>query len=272
MKNVIKVFVLTILTTLFYWYVAQMVPQKETHPPESTELREDMSTDELIVAGETLSIGKGTCFLCHTNGSEGRRAPDLAGVGQRAKTRKEGYSDIDYLTESLFEPSAYIVEGYNPIMTPAHKAPISLTQQEVLAVIAYLQSLGGSPSVTMQTVLKYSADATVAPVTAAVAGSDTPLVSYDNLSGEELFNKYACMACHSLTDPIQLLGPSLYDVGNRLSRAEIYESIIDPDAVVNEGFVKGVMSATLQGAGFDNDVTPQQLRTIVEFLLEKKGS
>jgi len=80
------------------------------------------------------------------------------------------------------------------------------------------------------------------------------------------------MACHSLTDPIQLLGPSLYDVGNRLSRAEIYESIIDPDAVVIEGFVKGVMGATLQGAGFDKDVTPQQLRTMVEFLSEKKGS
>ena len=272
MKNIINIFVLTILTTLFYWYVAQMVPQKETHPPESAEIREDMSTDELIVVGEKIAMGKGTCFLCHTIGTEGTRAPDMAGVGQRAATRKEGYSDIDYLAESLFEPAAYVVQGYNPIMTPAHKAPISLTQQEILAVIAYLQSLGGSPSVTMQTVLKYSADATVAPASEAIASSDTPSVSYDNLSGEELFNKYACMACHSLTDPIQLLGPSLYDVGNRLSNAEIYEAIIDPDAVVNEGFVKGLMSATLQGAGFDNDVTPQQLRTIVEFLSEKKGS
>jgi cytochrome c2 len=268
MKNVFNIFCLTLLTTLFYWYVGQMVPQKETHPPESAEVREDMSTEEMVVAGEKISTGKGTCFLCHTMGSEGSRAPDLAGVGRRAASRKEGFSDIDYLAESLFEPSAYVVDGYNPIMTPAHKAPISLTQPETLAVIAYLQSLGGAPTVTMKTKLKYSADA--APT--VVASSDGAAVSYDNLSGEELFNKYACMACHSLTDPIQLLGPSLYDVGNRLSRAEIYESIIDPDAVVIEGFVKGVMGATLQGAGFDKDVTPQQLRTMVEFLSEKKGS
>ena len=42
--------------------------------------------------------------------------------------------------------------------------------------------------------------------------------------------------------------------------------------MVTEGFVKGVMSATLQGAGFDEDITPQQLRTLVEFLSQKKGS
>ena len=224
MKNVIKIFCLTLLTTLFYWYVGQMVPQKETHPPESAEVREDMSTAEMIVAGEKISAGKGTCFLCHTMGSEGSRAPDLAGVGQRAASRKEGYSDIEYLAESLFEPTAYVVDGYNPIMTPAHKAPISLTQPEVLAVVAYLQSLGGSPTVTMKTKLKYSADASATSAPTAVASSDGTAVSYDHLSGEELFNKYACMACHSLTDPIQLLGPSLYDVGNRLSRAEIYEA------------------------------------------------
>ncbi len=272
MKNIINIFVLTILTTLFYWYVGQMVPQKETHPPESTEIRDDMSTEEMIVAGEKIATGKGTCFLCHTMGAEGTRAPDLAGIGQRAASRIEGYSDVDYLAESLFEPALYVVEGFNPIMTPSNKAPISLTPQETLAVIAYLQSLGGTPSVTMKTKLKYSEDATVTPAPATVSSSDASAVSYDNLSGEELFNKYACMACHSLTDPIQLIGPSLYDVGNRLSRAEIYESIIDPDAVVNEGYVKGVMGITLEGAGFDSNVTPQQLRTMVEFLSEKKGS
>ena len=272
MKNIFNIFVLTILTTLFYWYVGQMVPQKETHPPESTEIREDMSTEEMIGAGEKIATGKGTCFLCHTIGAEGTRAPDLAGVGQRAATRKEGLSDIDYLAESLFEPGAYIVEGYNPIMTPSHKAPISLTDPEILAVIAYLQSLGGSPTVTMKTSLKYSADATVTPAPSPVSSSDAVAVSYDHLGGEELFNKYICMTCHSLTDPNPMIGPSLYDVGNRLSKAEIYESILDPDAVVNEGFVKGVMGATLQGVGFNEKVTPYQLKTMVDFLSEKKGS
>jgi hypothetical protein len=43
------------------------------------------------------------------------------------------------------------VKGFNPGMPAIHKPPIGLTDQEILAVIAYLQSLGGTPTVTLET-------------------------------------------------------------------------------------------------------------------------
>ena len=40
-------------------------------------------------------------------------------------------------------------------MPPINKPPIGLTDQEILCVIAYLQTLGGTPTVTLQTTHKY---------------------------------------------------------------------------------------------------------------------
>ena len=57
--------------------------------------------------------------------------------------------DVHYLAESLYHPDAYIVPGFNPGMPIINKPPIGLTDKEILCVIAWLQSLGGTPSVTM---------------------------------------------------------------------------------------------------------------------------
>jgi hypothetical protein len=62
-------------------------------------------------------------------------------------------SDVEYLLESLSDPNAYIVEGFSPGMPPVDKPPIDLSDMEMLAVIAYLQSLGGTPTVTPSTSL-----------------------------------------------------------------------------------------------------------------------
>ena len=44
-------------------------------------------------------------------------------------------------------------------MPPINKPPIGLTDQEILCVIAYLQSLGGTPTVTLQTKHHYNSGA-----------------------------------------------------------------------------------------------------------------
>jgi mono/diheme cytochrome c family protein len=95
--------------------------------------------------------GKGLCFTCHTIGKQGAlRFPDLEGIGARAGSRLPGLSDVDYLAQSLYEPNAFVVPGFNPGMPTINKPPIGLTDQEILAVIAYLQSLGGKCTVTME--------------------------------------------------------------------------------------------------------------------------
>ncbi len=155
MKTALKLLLFTLLVTAFYTYVGQMVPQTEVHPPKSRELRADMTTEELVEAGQEIVGGKGTCMGCHTVGSDKPgRFPDLGGIGGRAASRKPGMTDVEYLAESLYDPNGFIVEGYTPGMPPINKAPIGLSDQEILAVIAYLQSLGGEPTVTLQTHLK----------------------------------------------------------------------------------------------------------------------
>jgi mono/diheme cytochrome c family protein len=147
----LKILVLIVATTAFYTLVGQLVPQKEVHPPQETALKKEMTADELVKAGKEIAEGKGLCSTCHTIGKSGAlRFPDLAGIGTRAATRRPGHSDVDYLAESIYDPNLFIVPGFNPGMPVINKPPIGLSDQEILAVIAYLQSLGGKPTVTME--------------------------------------------------------------------------------------------------------------------------
>jgi cytochrome c2 len=272
MKNVFRVAVLTVLATLFYAYVGHMVPQKVTYPPEDVELSEDMTTEEMVKAGEEIVGGKGTCLGCHTIGShnEAARFPDLGGIGARAGTRKQGMSDVEYLAESLYEPNAFIVPGFNPGMVAANGPPINLSDAEILSVMAYLQSLGGTPTVTMATVTGYESDEPAEGGQTAAAAA--PAARPSNMTGEELVANYGCTICHSFTDPTTMVGPSLHDVGDRLSQAQLYESIMEPDATIAEGFTAGVMPATLNATQFYDKVTAKELKTIIDYLSSRKAS
>ena len=161
--HIIRIGVLVVATTGFYAYVGQMVPQKEVQPPQEIVVRTDLTTDEMVKVGRELMEGKGLCVTCHTFGKTGAlRFPDLEGIAVRAKSRIPGMSDVEYLAQSMYEPDAYVVAGFNPGMPAINKPPIGLTDQEILCVIAYLQSLGGTPTVTLQTSHRYF-DAAAAP-------------------------------------------------------------------------------------------------------------
>lgn len=270
MKTIVGVVILTVLATAFYAYVAHMVPQKVTYPPEEVEISADMTTEEMVKVGEEIVGGKGTCLSCHTIGShdDALRFPDLGGVGARAGNRKPGMDDIEYLAESLYDPNAYIVEGFNPGMVAVSKPPISLSDQEILTVIAYLQSLGGTPTVTMDTKLKWQG---TSPATTPAPSGGTAVASTGQ-TGKELMTTYACLTCHNVDSPDKLVGPSLQDVGARMSAAEIYESIIDPDATVAEGFAPGLMVATLNGLQFYDKASATDIKSIVHYLSTLKGS
>ena len=164
---------LVIASTAFYTYVGQMVPQKEVLPPEETVLGGEMTTDEMVKVGRQIVEGKGLCVTCHTIGKSGAlRFPDLGGIGARAKTRIPGMGDIEYLAQALYEPNVHIVEGFNPGMPEINKPPIGLSDEEILTVIAYLQTLGGTPTVTLKTSHKYFTAG--APTGAAPTPGTTP--------------------------------------------------------------------------------------------------
>jgi Cytochrome c len=156
----VRIGALVLATTGFYTYVGQMVPQKEVQPPKATLLGGDVSTAEMAKIGREIMEGKGLCLTCHTIGKTGAlRFPDLAGVDVRAQTRVPGLNDVEYFAQSMYEPRAFVVPGFPPAMPEINKPPIGLTDQEILCVIAYLQSLGGTPTVTLQTKHHYNSGA-----------------------------------------------------------------------------------------------------------------
>ena len=161
-----RIAVLVVATTAFYGYVGQMVPQSEVQPPEEIAIRADLTTPEMVEVGREIAEGKGLCRTCHTIGQTGAlRFPDLAGVAGRAGERVPGLSALDYFAQSLYEPDAFVVPGFNPGMPTINRPPVALTDQEILCVIAYLESLGGTPTVTLQTSHRYYA----APTTPGAA-------------------------------------------------------------------------------------------------------
>lgn len=79
-------------------------------------------------AGKGLAYwrGEGACIGCHVIAGMGggTTGPALSNIGNVAATRKPGMSAEDYIRESLLEPSAYVVQGFQPIM-PSFKGRIS---------------------------------------------------------------------------------------------------------------------------------------------------
>jgi hypothetical protein len=175
---------LVLASTAFYAYVGQMVPQKEVLPPEETVIRADLSTAEMATVGRQIMEGKGLCMTCHTIGRSGAlRFPDLDGIASRAATREPGLSDVEYFAKSMYAPDSFIVPGFNPGMPTINKPPIGLTDQEILCVMAALQSLGGTPTVTLATSHAYYTPAGATPAGAAPPtdpGEKLPLLAPGN--------------------------------------------------------------------------------------------
>jgi cytochrome c2 len=273
MKTFLKVFVFNVAIIAFFLYVGNSIPQQRKDPPRELELSAEMSQADFVQAGQEIFYGKGTCALCHTIGEKGERCPDLDGVGARAEARVQeaGYqgtasSGPEYLVESLHNPAVYVVEGYQPSMPPLGR---QLSDLEMVALVSFLQSLGGEVSVDGQArFAKYRGDG-AAP--AAAAPAPAPAVAEAGKSGPELVQQWACNTCHKLDAPERLVGPSLWDVGARRDAAYIRESILQPDAQVTEGFPPQVMKSTLDGLGFYQKAALQDLNTLVDYLTSLKG-
>ena len=147
----LKMVLLVLGTTAFYMYLGQIVPQKEVHPPPPVLIDSGMTTEDLIEVGRELVNGRGICMDCHND----VRAPAFDGVGARASSRIEGVSDIEYLAQSLYDPDAFLVPGFAQGMQKMNEPPISFSHDEMKAVIAWLQSQGGTATVTLDTDLGY---------------------------------------------------------------------------------------------------------------------
>jgi cytochrome c oxidase subunit 2 len=98
------------------------------------------ATASPVAAGEKLFQDL-ACNTCHQQGSEGR-GPALAGIfGKTIQLQGGGTATVDeaYVRESIVNPQAKVVAGFQPIM-PTFQGLV--TEEQLLQLIAYVRSLG----------------------------------------------------------------------------------------------------------------------------------
>lgn len=94
--------------------------------------------------GKALFTGEGTCFTCHTikgvPQAVGQVGPELsanskeAGIGTRAATRKPGLTAEQYIEESIRQPNAFVVPGFQAGLMPQ----LPLSDAQVKDLVAFL--------------------------------------------------------------------------------------------------------------------------------------
>ncbi len=249
------------------WETSRVVGAPDASDDFSTLARE---LERFVEAGKVIFNGKGSCYSCHTLNPSAPpgRGPDLTDIGVNAATRKPGMGAKVYLIESLYDPAAFLVHGYGKTMTPAWKPPISLSNLEIEAVIAFLQSQGGEidltpfePPIDIQTVAKEM--------------EARPLIhAADAERGMEVFvNVVKCIACHdvdgiekpegqTLDDGVEVFpGPDLTDIAALNSLGYIEESILKPNVEIVRGY--GVTSVVTGGTVVQGTLISQDSEKIV---------
>ncbi len=267
-----KVLGFSVALTLAFTLVANLLPQVEGEAPVEQEIDLSALTPESFAAlGESLFMEKGTCTLCHKPPPLGR-APDIQGenmVGlaeQRlADERYQGAAQTaaEYIAESMLDPSIYVVKdwgvaGSGDSVSPMPKvdaAPIELSSIEVDAIIAYLQHKDGN-DITVE----LPDEAPVAVAGTETAENGTTGVPAPAETAEAAIKKYGCQACHTLLGANSPVGPSLETVGARLDEQQIQQSIIEPAAVIADGF------SDIMPADFAAKMTVKELGMIVDLL------
>jgi cytochrome c oxidase subunit 2 len=95
--------------------------------------------DSPVVAGEKLFVEL-NCITCHRPDSAGR-GPVLQGIFGRPVRLASGdtvVADEAYVRESIVNPAARVVAGYQPVM-PTYQGQV--TEEQLIALVAYIQSL-----------------------------------------------------------------------------------------------------------------------------------
>jgi cytochrome c oxidase subunit 2 len=97
-----------------------------------------------VAAGERLFADMG-CAACHKPDS-GDRGPSLAGIYREKVTLTTGETvpaDDAYIRESIVNPAAKVVQGYQPVM-PTFQGLLS--EEQLLDLVAYVKSLPPPPA------------------------------------------------------------------------------------------------------------------------------
>jgi len=94
-------------------------------------------------AGEKVfnEISAPACNTCHSlEAGQTVVGPSLATIGAEASSRVSGQSAEDYLSESVTDPNAHVVDGFSANLMPAtYKG--QLTEEQIADLVAYMMTL-----------------------------------------------------------------------------------------------------------------------------------
>lgn len=113
--------------------------KSESNENNNTEAQEALSA-ELVAQGEELYLTLG-CAQCHTRDGKRLLAPTFKGLYGKEETLEDGSKvivDDAYIRESILEPNAKVVAGYQPMHPPMSW---ELDEQKIAAIIAFIKSL-----------------------------------------------------------------------------------------------------------------------------------
>ncbi|MGF1666002.1 MAG: c-type cytochrome [Acidimicrobiia bacterium] len=81
------------------------------------------------------------CITCHSlEAGVNLVGPSIAGIGSVAGSRVEGVDAEKYLRQSIVEPNAHIVEGYEDDVMPEDYV-LTLTDSQIEALVEYMEGL-----------------------------------------------------------------------------------------------------------------------------------
>lgn len=183
----------------------------------------------------------GSCHILQEAATTGNLGPDLDAAFADARASGMDQDTIEGVVEAQIanprQPS-----GPDPESDPTYMPADLVTGEDARDVAAYVASVAGVPGIMPPQ---------------APGGP-----------GGQVFANNGCGSCH-IFGPAQSqgqVGPNLDEVLEGQSAAQIEESIVDPDAQISGGFQAGVMPGT-----YGQDISPEDLELLVEFLMQGNG-
>ena len=215
---------------------------------------------------------RSNCVNCHTLFGEGAYyAPDLTKI-----TQQRGAA---YLTAFLKDPSQFYSEEKHGRLMPNP----NLTPDEIRRVIAFLDWVGKVDNAGWPPRPIIVSGAAIpgtgpAEMRAAPPASNSPVAQ-----GEALFRSTSvgCFACHSAAPGVNLAGPSLAGLADRVAEtlaspayrgtatdtlSYLRESILHPSAYLVPGANYGTGGVSLMPGDYETRLQPAQLDALVAYL------
>ncbi|HJW25581.1 MAG TPA: c-type cytochrome [Rhodocyclaceae bacterium] len=253
--------------------IAFLAMTVDTHRQIPRLTNEDKLTPQ-VLAGKHV-WHKFNCTNCHTLLGEGAYyAPDLTKIAiQRGP---------EYIRAFMHDPSRFYDEQKVRRVMPKQ----NISDQEITDLIAFLDWIGHIDTQNWP-------PRRILVSGAAIPGTDTgqaaaaPASNEPVALGQALFNATppGCSACHSISPGVNLVGPTLANMGTRAAQAikdpnyhgsakdvegYIRESIVNPNAYVVPGPTFSADGHSIMPGNFAKDLKPEQIDHLVAYLASLK--